>query len=773
MVFLSVCVLGGVSGFVVLSWASVGMDWLSVGVLVNIHDWVVVLIMGMVRVTSWVGVDSLVIVVDGLVVDWLNLVGSVALEIVSDFLMWRSHIICCHVVVMVIIYVVSTMMTVIVVNILKLNLMVVFAVLVGTVVNFVFSLMVDKLMGNFVMLSLASLNLWLNLVNGSLLKWPVIRVVIWDVNSSQNSMFVVVRWSIIVLVVIVVVKLWMSLMVDVVLNIWFFMVVHVGHDWLVMLNMVCILMMQVMVIVMLIMVLIVVVLVLMVRSFVMSHMFNVVVNWLVVDNFVVHLVMDWLNVVYLVMDWLNVVRSFMVIFLMVHINVNWGIVHIVSFSVVNWPMCIGVVNIVHMAWLNVMLMASPLIVMTTWVVLYMVVNFMMIVVSPGIVVCWFTMVVTVDIMVISPSIKVFIMFVLMVVIMVPGEITVVMVWNIPVPNIVVMLVNLMMVDMMWLSVNSGMDFVLMEIVWAYIMLVVIVVVKLWVGLMVSFITHMMWLLVMMSRMSHMWDIMRRSMVSVLVMEIMMVIMFVMVSIMVVIRVGGIAVVVVMLDDMISRVIIMCIPVCMLGVMVLNGVWVEETVVFSMLMGAVSHIVVWFNVNWCMNRYMNWSVFWSMWNWVCYWMWVFIMVWSSMCGSMSRMKWESMSWRSVHWCMRCNSVCNGMWSVVCNWVSCCMHIMAISKVGLNTVGILMRMVSWVSMMILGGVVVSMVRCVVSIMSMSVIMTSVPFVMAVRDIVSMCCMQIVTVWVMVVGMMVVIVVVHWLHFQDEVTARCINI
>ena len=101
MVFLSVCVLGGVSGFVVLSWASVGMDWLSVGVLVNIHNWVVVLIMGMVRVTSWVGVDSLIIVVDGLVVDWLNLMGSVALEIVGDFLMWRSYIICCHVVVMV------------------------------------------------------------------------------------------------------------------------------------------------------------------------------------------------------------------------------------------------------------------------------------------------------------------------------------------------------------------------------------------------------------------------------------------------------------------------------------------------------------------------------------------------------------------------------------------------------------------------------------------------------------------------------------------------
>ena len=114
-----------------------------------------------------------------------------------------------------------------------------------------------------------------------------------------------------------------------------------------------------------------------------------------------------------------------------------------------------------------------------------------------------------------------------------------------------------------------------------------------------------------------------------------------------------AMVVVMLYNMISWVVIMGIPV--LSRMMLGSMWVKESIVISVFMGAVSHIVVWFNVNWCMNRYMNWSVFWSMWNWVCYWMRVFIMVWSSMCGSMSRMKWESMGWRSVHWCMRCNSV----------------------------------------------------------------------------------------------------------------------
>ena len=175
MVFLSVLVLGGVSGFVVLSWAGVGMDWLGVGVLVNIHDWVVVLIMGMVRVTSWVGVDSLIIVVDGLVVDWLNLMGSVALKVVADSFMWCMHIVCCHMMIMMMVMLsVRSMVTMIVVNILELNLMVVLAVVVGAVVNFVISLMINELMGNFVVFSLTSLNLRLNFMNGSLLKWSVV-----------------------------------------------------------------------------------------------------------------------------------------------------------------------------------------------------------------------------------------------------------------------------------------------------------------------------------------------------------------------------------------------------------------------------------------------------------------------------------------------------------------------------------------------------------------------------------------------------------------------
>ena len=162
VVLLIVLVLCGVSRFVVVSWASVGMDWLGVGVLVNIHNWVVMLIMRMVRVTSWVGIDSLIVVVDGLMVDWLNLVSSEALKVVTDSFVWCVYIISSHVVVMVI---VVSVMAMVVVNIFELNLMVVLVIMIGAVVNFMLSGMINKLVGNIMVFSLMSLNLWLNLVN--------------------------------------------------------------------------------------------------------------------------------------------------------------------------------------------------------------------------------------------------------------------------------------------------------------------------------------------------------------------------------------------------------------------------------------------------------------------------------------------------------------------------------------------------------------------------------------------------------------------------------
>ena len=150
--------------------------------------------------------------------------------------------------------------------------------------------------------------------------------------------------------------------------------------------------------------------------------------------------------------------------------------------------------------------------MITWVVFLMVANFMMIVMSPGVVMSWLVMPVMVDIVVISPSTVMLIMFMLTVVLsmmvvmrimVAPGKITVVMMRNIPVA-LIVMLV--MMIDVMWFSMNRVVDFMLMEVVWPHIMLVVVVVVELMVGLVVSWVDHMMWLLVVMGGVSHNWVI---------------------------------------------------------------------------------------------------------------------------------------------------------------------------------------------------------------------------------------------------------------------------
>ena len=102
-VLFSVLVLLSVCGFVVLSWACVGVDWLSVGVLVDIYDWVLPVFIGVMRVSSWVGIDGLIIMVDLLVVEWLNFVGSVVFDIMTDSFMWGCNIIFCHVVVMMVV----------------------------------------------------------------------------------------------------------------------------------------------------------------------------------------------------------------------------------------------------------------------------------------------------------------------------------------------------------------------------------------------------------------------------------------------------------------------------------------------------------------------------------------------------------------------------------------------------------------------------------------------------------------------------------------------
>ena len=164
LVLFSVGVLLSVFTLVMVSWSVVCVDWLSVSMVVHIDDWVMVVGVWVVRITSWVSVYGLVLVVNSLVVDWLNFVGCVVLKIVVNGLVWSSHIVLCHMVI-----VVATM-SVVVINILEFNLVVVFTVLVCSVVNFVLSLVIDVLMSNGVMFSLMSLNMWFNFMDSSLLK---------------------------------------------------------------------------------------------------------------------------------------------------------------------------------------------------------------------------------------------------------------------------------------------------------------------------------------------------------------------------------------------------------------------------------------------------------------------------------------------------------------------------------------------------------------------------------------------------------------------------
>lgn len=168
-VLFGVLVLGGVGILVVLSWSVVSVDWLGVGVLMDINDWVVVWVVWVVRVAGWVGVDCLVIVVDGFVVDWGNLVGSEVLEVVLDGLMWHGNVPLSSVVL------VGTSMSVCgVVGVLEGDVAVLIIMVVGSVVDFVISFVIDVLVSNRVMFGLSALNMWLNLVNAGLLERSVV-----------------------------------------------------------------------------------------------------------------------------------------------------------------------------------------------------------------------------------------------------------------------------------------------------------------------------------------------------------------------------------------------------------------------------------------------------------------------------------------------------------------------------------------------------------------------------------------------------------------------
>ena len=162
--FFTVSVMFCVFTLVMVSWSMISVDWLSVSVLMYINNWVVMVRVWMMWVTSWVSVDSLVLMINSLVMDWLNIMRSVVLEIVMNSLMRSSHIVLCHMVV------VMSSMSVVVVNVLELDLVVVFTVFIRSVVNLMLGLMIDVLMSYRVVLSFTSLNMWFDFMDSCLLK---------------------------------------------------------------------------------------------------------------------------------------------------------------------------------------------------------------------------------------------------------------------------------------------------------------------------------------------------------------------------------------------------------------------------------------------------------------------------------------------------------------------------------------------------------------------------------------------------------------------------
>ena len=174
VVLFSVLVLRVMISFVVRRWSRVGVDWLSVRMLVYINNWVVVSFVLVVRVISWVGVDSLVVMMNFLMMNWLNLMGLIAFQIVRDSLVGHTNIISSGVMLMVIVMVPVVVVIMVVMSVLEFNSTVLIIMVVGTVFDFMISFVVNELVFHGMMFSLTSFNMGLNLVNASLLKWSMV-----------------------------------------------------------------------------------------------------------------------------------------------------------------------------------------------------------------------------------------------------------------------------------------------------------------------------------------------------------------------------------------------------------------------------------------------------------------------------------------------------------------------------------------------------------------------------------------------------------------------
>ena len=133
-----------------------------------------VMVIRMVRVSSWVRVNSLVIVMDGFMMDWLYLMRSIAFDIMRDCFMWHEDIISSGMMVMVVVVVSMVVLIRMIMSVLELYNTVLIIVVVGVMINFMICFMVNKFVTHIMVFRLTALNMRFNLVNRCLFKRPMI-----------------------------------------------------------------------------------------------------------------------------------------------------------------------------------------------------------------------------------------------------------------------------------------------------------------------------------------------------------------------------------------------------------------------------------------------------------------------------------------------------------------------------------------------------------------------------------------------------------------------
>ena len=140
--------------------------------LMNINNSVMVI--RMVRVSSWVRVNRLVIVMDGFMMDWLYLMRSIAFDIMRDCFMWHEDIISSGMMVMVVVVVSMVVLIRMIMSVLELYNTVLIIVVVGVMINFMICFMVNIFVTHIMVFRLTALNMRFNLVNRCLFKRPMV-----------------------------------------------------------------------------------------------------------------------------------------------------------------------------------------------------------------------------------------------------------------------------------------------------------------------------------------------------------------------------------------------------------------------------------------------------------------------------------------------------------------------------------------------------------------------------------------------------------------------